>query len=56
MVIPKTSTVITYTNSNTVARKSFSFRSKTMGNEKLFPANVFEFVYVITVLVFSITI
>ena len=52
-MIVKTSAFVTYTNSNTVASKSFSFRSKTWGNEKLFLATVCEFVYVKTALVFS---
>ena len=53
----KPSAVMTCKTSNTVARKSFSFRRKTItkqGNEKLFLTTVFEFVYVITALVFSI--
>ena len=45
------------TNSNAVARKSFSFRSKTMTNQgemrNFFLATVFEFVYVITALAFN---
>ena len=43
---------MTYKNSNTAARTSFSFRSKQRGNEKLFLAAVFEFGYIITALVF----
>ena len=43
---------MTYKNSNTLARKSFSPRSKTItkpqrGTENFFVAAVFEFVYVI---------
>ena len=46
----KTNAAMTYINSNTVTRKSLSFRSKTIrklqGNEKpLFFADVFKFVY-----------
>ena len=46
----KTNAAMTYINSNTVTRKSFSFRSKTIrklqGNEKpFFFADVFKFVY-----------
>ena len=41
--------LLTLTNSNPVARKSFTFRSKNnnkiQGIVKLFPANGFEFVY-----------
>ena len=53
----QSSAVMMYTkNSNTAAIK-ISFRSKTirkhMKNEKLFLAAVFEFVYVITALIFS---
>ena len=45
------------TNSNTAARKSCSItnnNNKTQENETLFLAAVFEFVYVITALVFSV--
>ena len=54
----KTSAVLMQTNSNTAARKNFSLRSKTINNrtrrnEKPFLAPEFEFVYVITALVFT---
>ena len=42
-----TSVGMLYKDSNTVARNRFSFRSKTWGNEKLFLATVFKFVYII---------
>jgi hypothetical protein len=55
--ILRTSAVITDTNSNTVARKRFSFRSKTITEHgeirNFFLATVFEFVYVINALVVS---
>ena len=48
-----------YTNSNTVARKSFSFRSKTITNyvemRNFFLSTVPEFLYVKTALVFKRT-
>ena len=46
---------MTYINSNAILRKSFSFRSKTQGNEKLSLATLLEFVYFIIALVFLIT-
>ena len=55
----KTSAVMTYTYSNPVAWKFFSFwilkqnDNKTRGNENLFLATAFEFVYVLTALILS---
>ena len=49
----KTSAVMMYPNSNTAARKSFSFPRCLLLNEKLVLAAVFEFLYVIAALVFS---
>ena len=55
----KTSAVMMYTNSNTVARKSFSFRSKTIAKHTemrtfFLLLTVPEFFHVITALVFSV--
>ena len=55
----KPSAVMTYKKSNTVARKSFSFRSKTIAKHTemrtfFLLLTVPEFFYVITALVFSV--